>query len=181
MEDATNPPRHRLLGIYLDDHRAGAAGGVSLARRMLGSNTDNYLTPTLRQLTDEIDSDRRVLDDVIARLGYTPSRIKNATAIAGEWIGRLKSNGYVRRYSPLSRLEEFELLSAGILTKESLWRSCELALTGRREVADIDFSALRQAAERQRAQLETHRARIVEEALGTAAVVEPRGPVGQQT
>ena len=62
----TSTDRDRLLRIYLDDHRAGAAGGVALARRMLEKNPDNYLTSTLRELTDEIDGDRDVLDDVIA-------------------------------------------------------------------------------------------------------------------
>ncbi|HEX4982697.1 MAG TPA: hypothetical protein VFV63_13415 [Ilumatobacteraceae bacterium] len=70
----TSNNRQRLLGIYLDDHRAGAAGGVALARRMLESNPDNYLTSTMRELIGEIDSDRqlhreRIVDDAF---GSTP-------------------------------------------------------------------------------------------------------------
>ena len=63
----TSTDHERLLRLYLDDHRAGAAGGVALARRMLEENPDNYLTATLRELTDEINADREVLDDVIGR------------------------------------------------------------------------------------------------------------------
>jgi hypothetical protein len=164
----TSNTRQRLLGIYLDDHRAGATGGVALARRMLESNPDNYLTSTMRELIGEIDSDRQVLDDVIARLGHSPNRLKLLMAAAGERFARLKANGHLRRYSPLSRLEEFEMLSAGIMSKASLWRSCELALAGRPEVSGIDFEGLRQQAELQRAKLESHRERIVDEAFGSA-------------
>ena len=160
--------RERLLRLYLDDHRAGAAGGVALARRMLKENPDNYLTATMRELTDEIQHDREVLDDVIARLGHSPNRIKMAMGAAGSWMARLKANGYIRKYSPLSRLEEFEMLSAGIMSKASLWQSCELSLARRPELAGVDFDELFQRAESQRAKLETHRVRIVDDAFGSS-------------
>ena len=164
----TSTDRERLLGLYLDDHRAGAAGGLALARRMLEANPDNYLTATMRELTDEIERDRALLEDIIVRLGYSPNRLKMVLGAAGAWIARLKANGYVTRYSPLSRLEEFEMLSAGIMSKASLWRCCELAVAGRPEVADVDFDALCQSAEDQRVRLEAHRARIVDDAFGSA-------------
>jgi hypothetical protein len=165
----TSSDRDRLLGIYLDDHRAGAAGGVALARRMLEANPHNCLTSTLRELTDEIDEDRARLDDVIRRLGHTPNRLKIIMSAVGEKFARLKPNGRFGHYSPLSRLEEFEMLSSGIMAKESLWQCCELTLTGRPEVADVDFVALRERAAGQRARLESHRARIVDDAFGLAS------------
>src|SRR6185436_317307 len=108
-------------------------------------------------------------DDIIGRLGHSPNRVKMVMGAAGAWMGRLKANGYIRRYSPLSRLEEFEMLSAGIMSKASLWRSCELSIAGRPELAGVDFSALRQRADSQRERLETHRERIVDDAFGVAA------------
>ena len=165
----TATDRDDLLRLYLDDHRAGAAGGVALARRMLKENPDNYLTATMRELTDEIQRDREVLDDVIARLGHSPNRIKMVMGTAGAWMGRLKANGYIRRYSPLSRLEEFEMLSAGIMSKASLWQNCELSIAGRPELAGVDFEVLCQRAASQLARLESHRARIVDDAFGSAA------------
>ena len=162
----TATDRQRLFGIYLDDHRAGAAGGVALAQRMLEENPDNYLTATMRELTGEIEQDRQLLDDIIVRLGHSPNRLKIAMGTVSTWVGRLKANGYVRRYSPLSRLEEFEMLAAGIMSKASLWHNCELALAGHHEVGDIDFVILREQAERQHAKLERHRERIVADAFG---------------
>jgi hypothetical protein len=63
-------------------------------------------------------------------------------------------------------LEEFEMLAAGIMSKASLWRNCELTLPEHPEVGDIDFGILRQQAERQQAKLESHRERIVADAFG---------------
>jgi hypothetical protein len=168
----SNDPERRL-GIYLDDHRAGAAGGAALARRILDANPDNYLTATMRELTDEIDRDRQLLENVMRRLGHAPNRLKVAVAAVGEKFARLKANGHLRRYSPLSRLEESEMLSAGIMTKASLWRCCEIALSHRPEIADIDFGDLRERAESQRARLEAHRGRIVEDAFSTGGVTPP--------
>ena len=164
----TATDRDDLLRLYLDDHRAGAAGGVALARRMLRENPDNYLTVTMRELTDEIQRDREVLDDIIARLDHSPNRVKMVMGAAGAWMGRLKANGYIRRYSPLSRLEEFEMLSAGIMAKASLWQNCELSIAGRPELTGIDFHALYQEAKSQSEKLESHRARIVDDAFGTS-------------
>ncbi len=166
----TSTDRERLLRLYLDDHRAGAAGGVALARRMLEENPDNYLTATLRELTDEIQRDREVLDDVIARLGHSPNRVKMVMGAAGAWMARLKANGYIRKYSPLSRLEEFEMLSAGIMSKASLWQNCELSIAGRPELAGVDFERVvptgGESARAAREPPRTHRGRRVRDGGG---------------
>jgi hypothetical protein len=109
-----------------------------------------------------------VLDDVIRRLGRTPNRLKILMSVAGERFGRLKANGRFVRYSPLSRLEEFEMLTAGIMAKASLWHCCELSLAGHPKLAGIDFDALRQRAMSQQARLESHRVPIVDDAFGSA-------------
>ena len=59
----------------------------------------------------------------MAQLSFEGSRLKELVALAGEKVGRLKPNGQVRGYSPLSRLLELETLSVGISGKLALWRS----------------------------------------------------------
>ncbi len=164
---ATSAPgeEERLLRVYLEDHRAGASAGHSLAQRMLQNNEDNYLTETLRTLEREIGEDKQTLEQVASRLGLVMRQWKMILGSVGESVARLKANGRLRQYSPLSRLEEFEMLVAGITTKESLWKTCERALARRPEVADIDFAELARRAERQVAALENHRQRIVEDAF----------------
>jgi hypothetical protein len=73
-------------------------------------------------------------------------------AWAGEKFGRLKPNGQLRGYSPLSRLLEVELLMLGVTGKLRLW-------TGLREnvgerAGDHDLVELAARAMRQRDQLE---------------------------
>ena len=84
----------------------------------------------------------------------------------GETVARLKANGRLRQYSPLSRLEEFEMLVSGITTKESLWKNVRASTGDRRpRLKGIDFAELARRADRQDAALESHRQRIVEDAF----------------
>jgi hypothetical protein len=114
------------LAIYLNDHLAGATLGVELARQVRDSNEgDPEFGPALAALCTEIESDRETLKAAMARLGVSQSRLKPAAALVGERLGRLKPNGQLRGYSPLSRLDELEVLQMGIAGKRRLWRSLE--------------------------------------------------------
>jgi hypothetical protein len=59
---------HDLLGSYLNDHLAGATGGVELARRMAGSRRSQPPEATLRRLAAEIAQDRVVLLEMMSAL-----------------------------------------------------------------------------------------------------------------
>src|SRR5215213_6394981 len=111
----------RLLPIYLNDHLAGATAGRELARRALRENRGTDYQALLGPLADEIDEDRRTLLEAMARLSIPPSKTKTAAAWTAEKLGRLKPNGQLRGYSPLSRLLELEALAGGIENKRRLW------------------------------------------------------------
>jgi hypothetical protein len=49
--------RHGVLGVYLKDHRAGAAGGLHLARRMLREYGGSELGAVLQEIVLEIERD----------------------------------------------------------------------------------------------------------------------------
>ena len=54
--------RQELLGVYLNDHLAGAMAGTELARRMARAAQPGTATATaLRRLAAEIDEDRSAL------------------------------------------------------------------------------------------------------------------------
>jgi hypothetical protein len=114
----------RYLAIYLNDHLAGATGGVELARRLRASNRgiDPFWQP-LDRICKEIEEDRATLEQVIDRLGFSRSRVKPAGAWVAEKLGRLKLNGRLRGYSPLSRVLELEGLLIGITGKMALWET----------------------------------------------------------
>jgi hypothetical protein len=143
--------RPELLGIYLNDHLAGSIGGVETARRARGSNKGTEFGEPLARLCEEIQSDREALEAVMEELGITRSRIKPAIGWLGEKVGRLKPNGQLRGYSPLSRVVELELLVIGITGKLRLWTLLE-ELVGER--SEANFVGLGKRAEEQRAVVE---------------------------
>ena len=123
--------RTELIGIYLNDHLAGATGGTELAHRIARNHDEVADRATLQRLAAEINADRRALLEIMALLGVPVRHYKTAAAWLGERAGRLKFNGRLRTRSPLSSLEELELLRIGVQGKAAGWRTL-------RELADTD-------------------------------------------
>ena len=119
-----------LLTLYLNDHLAGSVFGSQLARRALAANRGTEFETFLVELTAAIDEDRRELEGILERLGLPTDRIKLAAGWLGEKIGRLKPNGQLKGYSPLSRMLELEGLSGGVHAKLSLWRALRAIAPG---------------------------------------------------
>jgi hypothetical protein len=156
----------RLLAIYLNDHLAGATLGVELALRAARENTGSELGVFLGEaLLPEIREDRQTLERLMGRLGIARSRAKVAAAWAAEKVGRLKLNGELTRYSPLSRLLELEGLTAGIEGKRAFWLALEATVDSGGTVEGFDFRALAERAESQRKHLESHRLAAALDAL----------------
>lgn len=159
----------KLLGIYLNDHLAGSTVGRDLARRAAGNNRDDpELGPFLADLAQQIDDDRDALLSLMGRLDVGEDRIKQLGGWAAEKLGRLKLNGRLLGYSPLSRLVELEGLCLGIAGKRSLWKSLERLQHAEPRLAQADLPRLIARSERQLASLEEHRLRVAESALAQA-------------
>ncbi|MDX3225384.1 hypothetical protein PV419_06625, partial [Streptomyces sp. ME19-01-6] len=62
------PARQRILGIYLNDHLAGATAGAELARRLVKEHGDSACGDDLENLAKEISQDRQALLRVMANL-----------------------------------------------------------------------------------------------------------------
>ena len=119
-----------LLGIYLNDHLAGATGGAELARRVAGSHGGQH-SGELRRLAAEIVQDRAALLEFMAALGIPVRAYKVCAAWLGEKAARLKLNGRLLARSPLSSLEELEMMRLGVEGKAAGWRTL-------RTLADTD-------------------------------------------
>ena len=142
-----------LLAIYLNDHLAGATLGVELARRLRASNQDDpEFGPVLAEVCTEIEADRETLKAVMDQLAAGQSKLRPLAAVLGERLGRLKLNGQLWGYSPLSRLEELELLQIGVVGKRQLWRALEQTHTG--DLSGFDLGALAERATDQLRRLE---------------------------
>jgi len=157
----------RLLEIYLADHAAAATAGLELARRVARSNASTPFGEPLRRLAGDIEEDRQALKRVVTKLAFRESRLKQAFAWAGERAGRLKPNGQVKGYSPLSRVLELEALSVGIAGKLALWQSLQLLTHVRERLPDLDLEELAERARSQRDEVEKQRREAVSKAFGS--------------
>jgi hypothetical protein len=154
----------KYLATYLNDHFAGATGGLALARRAASENEGSELGAFLRDLADEIEGDREALKEIMATLGVGTDRVKVVAARAFERIGRLKPNAQLRGYSPLSPLVELEVLRLGIQGKLAMWRALG-EIAGAPPLDADRLGQLAARAERQAADVEAHRLEVARSAL----------------
>lgn len=155
---------HRRLATYLNDHLAASLGAAQLARRAAAANRGTPYGETLATLAEEIEEDRQALAQIMRRLGVGPDRVKTSLAWGAEKLGRLKLNGQLLGYSPLSRLEELEILQLGVEGKLLLWQA--LGRAGDHGIPEAELDALIKRARSQRRRLERGRLDAAAEALG---------------
>jgi hypothetical protein len=172
----TGPSRHDMLGVYLNDHLAGATAGSELASRMARSHRGEEESGPLSRLAVEIAQDRSALLAIMASLDISARAYKVGAAWIGEKLGRLKFNGRLLGRSPLSDLEELEVLRLAVEGKAAGWRTL-------RTLADTDtrldaghLDELLSRANRQSAQLEELRVRAVSRIISHTSALGPLTP-----
>jgi len=155
----------KLLRIYLQDHLAGSTVGVELARRTRGANEGTEYGPPLAQIAAEIEADRRHLQGIMEDLGFGGDKLKNIAAWGVEKAGRLKLNGQLTGYSPLSRVVELEGLLTGITGKRAVWVTLLEVAPGEQRLDAALLERLRDRADAQRATVEELREKAAREAF----------------
>jgi hypothetical protein len=159
----------RLLGIYLNDQLAAGVLWRETARRAQRNNDGSDLGAALARVAQGIAEDVETFEQIMQRVGVRRNPVKTALAMAAERGGRLKPNGRLRSYSPLSRFTELEFLAYGIEGKKVLWQNLrDCARLGER-LPDVDFDELVARAQRQRDELEPFRVAAGAAALGGAS------------
>jgi hypothetical protein len=153
------------LQTYLQDHLAGATGGLELAKRAAASNSGTALAEPLARIAAEIESDREELLDIADRLGVSRHLVKEGIAFVGEKASRLKLNDHVFEYSPLSRMLELEGLMLGVSGKLALWRALQNVVEHYPELSSAQLDTLVSRAESQRDRLEELRLTAARAAL----------------
>lgn len=156
-----------LLGIYLNDHLAGATAGLELFRRAAGAHASTDAAAVLERLVKEIEEDREALLAIMKTLEVPVAQYKVAGAWVVEKLGRAKPNGRLMSRSPLSSVIEFEGMRLGVLGKGSGWKLLrELAASEPRlDVTALD--RLIERADRQAEELEQLRLAAAREALAS--------------
>jgi hypothetical protein len=155
----------KLLRIYLQDHHAGSTAGLELARRVRGNNKGNEYGQAMAKIVDEIAADRKALESIMDDLGFGADKMKDLGAWALEKAGRLKLNGQITGYSPLSRVVEFEGLMTGITGKIAIWVALLQIAPEETRLDAAHLERLRERGESQRATVEELRERAAREAF----------------
>ena len=157
----------KYLRIYMQDHLAGSTAALELARRTADANQGTEYGAPLAKMADEIASDRHQLENIIRDLGFGADKLKNIAAWGLEKIGRLKLNGELTSYSPLSRVVELEGLLTGITGKWGLWVAL-LEVAPSEPRLDVPLlERLRDRAEEQRGIVGALREKAAREAFAT--------------
>ncbi|GHH78099.1 hypothetical protein GCM10018793_27650 [Streptomyces sulfonofaciens] len=153
------PTPSDLLGIYLNDHLAGATAAVERAGHIVRTQRGSALARTLEPIGTEIAEDRRSLLEIMGRLDVPVRRYKICAGMAGERLGRLKSNGRLVRRSPLSSMLELEALRLGVDGKAAMWETLRRLPDGTGRLDHRRLDDLLERARRQRNTLEEERRR----------------------
>jgi hypothetical protein len=155
--------RHDLLGLYLNDHLAGSTTGMELARRMAASaEPGTESAAVLSALAAEITEDRSSLLKIMGRLEIPVRGYKVFAAWAAEKAGRFKLNGHLTTRSPLSDLEETEILCLGVAGKAAVWRTLRVLAERENRLDAGRLDELLARALRQSDMLETLRTSVAE-------------------
>ncbi|MFD4005825.1 transaldolase [Streptomyces rubiginosohelvolus] len=154
-----------LLAIYLNDHYAGATGGLELFRRAAKATPNSADGAALADLAKQVEEDRDALARIMTDLGVTTSQPKVAMGWLAEKAGRLKPNGHILSRSPLSDLLETESMLLGVLGKTACWRTLRILAESDERLSADRLDTLLERAEQQSDTLEELRSAAVSRTL----------------
>lgn len=149
----------------MNDQLAAGVLWREVARRSQRSNSGTPAGDALQRVATAIADDVVTFEQIMDRLGLRRSRVKPALALVAERAGRLKLNGRLTSYSPLSRFAELDFLAIGIEGKKQLWQNLRDGADLATRLPDVDFDGLVERAQRQRDDIEPFRRAAGEAAL----------------
>lgn len=151
------------LAIYLHDHLAGANFAVEMLEHLQQRHSGHETGAFAGAILAEVQEDRRVLQDIIERVGTSHFDTKDALAWLSEKASRVKLSD--DQPDGLSTFEALEMLDLGIMGKVSLWRALSLVADFDNRLAGSDFNALSARAQDQFNRVEKHKLAIVRTAF----------------
>lgn len=157
---------NELLETYLNDHLAGATAGVDLAREIASDTEGTPVAAVMKQLGDDIEADRKVLEGLISSLGFGQHTVKQAAAWMAEKMSRLRLNRVSAGSHQLALMMSFEMLWMGVGGKLCLWQALEEIAPKELAVAALDLATLVNRAVAQQQLLERYRRAVAPAALG---------------
>lgn len=149
--------RQPLLVVYLRDHLAGSVGALELLEHL----RDDVAPPEERELIaglrEEIAAEQRLLRTLLATLGGSEARLREAGAWFAEKLTELKLRMDDSRDQGLRYFLALETIALGIQGKLALYTALEAVRDEVPELGEIDLADLRQRSIDQHARVEARR------------------------
>ena len=113
----------RAMGVYLNDHLAGAMLGSDLSEQIQRRHEGSRLGDVMSAIAPEIEDDRQQLVDLMKRMDVSQNPIKQATGWLAEKASRVKFSGIGSGEPDQSAFMALETLRLGVEGKASMWKA----------------------------------------------------------
>jgi hypothetical protein len=90
---------------------------------MAAAFVDTPVFAELSSLEEQIRAEHDLLEQLLRDLGMRKLRHRQAAAVAGEHIGRVKTNGRLFTRSPMTLVLEVELQRSAVIGKRGVWQT----------------------------------------------------------
>jgi hypothetical protein len=148
---------NQAMGVYLNDHLAGAKFGSDLAEQLEKENEGTALGDVMASLAPQIEKDRELLIDLAERMGTSKNPVKQATTWMAEKASRPKFSGLTSGEPELGTFMALETLTLGVEGKASLWKILKEVADVYEPLMSMDFQDLIEKAQSQHDALERER------------------------
>ncbi|HEX4347818.1 MAG TPA: hypothetical protein VHZ73_09610, partial [Vicinamibacterales bacterium] len=143
-------------------HLAGATAGVATLAAL---QSHPALGPEPKRLHDDIQEDKRALEDIIRRLGIVESAVRQAAGWVAERVAEAKILVDDPSSGALRELELLESIAIGVHGKRCLWTTLQSLADDGLPLQTIDFARLVERADDQRVRIEALRMNAARRAL----------------
>ncbi len=153
------------LAIYLHDHLAGSSFAVELLEKLASEFSGTRSGEIARQLLQQVQVDRKTLEELIAKVGKANPDIYDALGWIAERVSRIK----LKHDDPtgIGAFEAFETIGLGLLGKRALWEAMQVWQESDSRVAGPDYADLLARAEQQFQGVNHYRLELIRGELST--------------
>lgn len=161
------------LAVYLNDHLAGSAAGLTLMDDLASRVEGTALAPKLRTLAAEVREDQQLLRETLDRLAAGERRVAQAAAWLGEKVSEKRLALTARNHPALGLLEGLESIALGLQGKLAIFRVlAELGALDPR-LAGLPYGARADRTVVQHGMIEAERRAAAREAFGMVSAEHP--------
>lgn len=157
------------LAVYVNDHLAGSAAGLTLMDDLASRADGTALAPKLRTLAAEVREDQQLLRDTLERLAAGERRVAQAAAWLGEKVSERRLALVAHNHPALGLLEGLESIALGLQGKLAIFRVlAELGPLDPR-LAGLPYGARADRTAVQHGMIEAERRAAAREAFGAVS------------